>query len=319
MTLRTQDIDKTAVDFIHPVNRRSAPAQLRATVAANTGAVSGDSIPLSMVERMTLIMEAFEAPQACLTLEETTSRTGLPRSTVHRILDQLVRLSWLDRRGRDYTLGERALTLGRLNAGENALRASASPILQMLAARTDMVAHLVVLDGADVYYLDKVGQARALNVPSRVGGRMPAHCTAAGKSILAGLPPEQVDALFSEGVPARTTRSISELRVLHQELSRIRSRNRLAFERGECTPQVSCVGAAVRGPDGPLGAISIAGDMQAPLERLAPLVLNAVKAVARTMGDEGHRRRQERSVAPCTPGNDTLDQLVAMAECGEWL
>lgn len=318
MTVQVQEATKAATPFMYPTVSTRSPGRPRTSVITDSRTAPADEVPLSMVERMTLIMESFVTSQARLTLEQITSCTGLPRSTVHRILDQLVRLAWLDRRGRDYTLGGRALTLGGLDAVESSLRASASPILQTLAARTDMVVHLVVLDGAEVRYLDKVGQARGINVPSRVGGRMPAHCTAAGKSMLACLPPEQVDALFAAGVPARTARTIGNLPVLHQELGRIRSRNRLAFERAECTPHISCVGAAVRGPDGPIGAISLAGDLRAPLERLAPLVLNAVQAVARAVGSESRREGAERQSPPCSPFDDTLDRLVAMAECGEW-
>lgn len=51
-------------------------------------------LPPSMVERMTLILDAFDGRAARLTLEEVACRTQLPRSTVHRILDQLVKLDW---------------------------------------------------------------------------------------------------------------------------------------------------------------------------------------------------------------------------------
>ena len=54
------------------------------------------TLPPSMVERMTLILEAFDSPTRRLTLEQVSQRTTLPRSTAHRILDQLVRLDWLE-------------------------------------------------------------------------------------------------------------------------------------------------------------------------------------------------------------------------------
>ena len=46
-------------------------------------------LPPSMIERMTLILDAFDGRAARLTLEEIVCRTQLPRSTVHRILDQI--------------------------------------------------------------------------------------------------------------------------------------------------------------------------------------------------------------------------------------
>ncbi|NED69805.1 helix-turn-helix domain-containing protein, partial [Streptomyces sp. SID10244] len=64
-----------------------------------------NTLPLSMVERMTLIMEAFDRPLARLTLDEVTQHTGLPRSTAHRILDQLVQCRWLIHAKTHYSLG----------------------------------------------------------------------------------------------------------------------------------------------------------------------------------------------------------------------
>ena len=139
-------------------------------------------VPPSMVERMTLILDLFEHPHTHRTLEDVTRRTRLPRSTAHRILDQLVRLRWLEHTNAGYRLGGRALGLGGREPAQNALRSAAAPVLHDLAIRTDLVVHLAVLTGTDVYYLDKDGGRSAVEVPSRVGGRAPAHCTALGKA-----------------------------------------------------------------------------------------------------------------------------------------
>ncbi|WP_330255767.1 IclR family transcriptional regulator [Nocardia sp. NBC_00565] len=289
------------------------------------GGLSGNpeaaGLPPSMVERMTLIMDVFGGPQTRLTLEEVTGRTSLPRSTAHRILEQLVRLRWLEHSASGYGLGPRALGLGGREAGHGALRAAAFPLLHALAVRTEMVVHLAVLDGTDVYYLDKFGGRAAVEVPSRVGGRAPAHCTAVGKAMLAWLPAEQLDIQLQGALDKRTTRSIGDLGVLHHELSRIRTRNGLAFERGECYPQIACVGVAVRGPDGPIGAISIVGDAQAPLERLAPLVANTAHAISeKLLGEDAAQKPRARQdpTPPRTAPSEALGQLLAMGERGEW-
>jgi hypothetical protein len=59
-----------------------------------------------------------------------------------------------------------------------------------------------------------------------------------------------------------------------------RSRGGLAIDRGECCPHLGCVGLAPRGPDGPIGAISVVGDGRSPVEFVAPLVVNALRAVS---------------------------------------
>ncbi|MET9081248.1 IclR family transcriptional regulator [Streptomyces sp. NPDC004237] len=233
-----------------------------------------------MMERVTLIMDLFEHPQTRLMLEVVSRRTRLPRSTAHRILDQLVRLHWLHHTESGYILGARALGLGGREIGHGALRAAAAPQLLELAVRTRMVVHLAVLDGAEIYYLDKIGGRAAVDVPSQVGGREVAHCTSLGKAMLAWLAPEEVHARYAQVMERRTAHSIDRVDVLHGELAAIRRRNGLALDRGECFPSIACLGLAIRGPEGPVGAISVVGDAQAAVERVAPLVLNAVRSVS---------------------------------------
>ncbi|WP_443073282.1 IclR family transcriptional regulator [Streptomyces sp. NBC_01451] len=242
--------------------------------------VVGQALPPSMMERVTLIMDLFERPQTHLTLETVSRRTHLPRSTTHRILDQLVRLDWLRHTVAGYTLGQRALGLGGREIGHSALRSAAAPHLLDLAVRTRMVVHLAVLDGPEIYYLDKVGGRAAFDIPSKVGGRAVAHCTGLGKAMLAWLSPEEIDARYAHLIERRTDHSIGHLDHLHSELRTVRRRNGLAIDRGECFPDLGCVGLALRGPEGPIGAISVVGDGSSSLELVAPLVVNAVKAVS---------------------------------------
>ncbi len=248
------------------------------------------SLPPSMVERMTLILDLFVCRSTWLTLEEIARTTQLPRSTAHRILDQLVRLDWLEHGTSGYGLGRRSLVLGGGADDHADLRSAASPYLHDLLLRTGAVVHLGVLDGSRVRYLDKLGGRFATNVPSRVGGTAPAHCTGLGKALLAWLEPEHVDELVGGQLPARTPATISELDALHGELGRIRARGGLALERGECFPDIACVAAAVRGARGPVGAISIVAAAGTALERVAPLLVDATRRIAADLFPEADLR-----------------------------
>lgn len=241
------------------------------------------ALPPSMVERMTLILDAFPSPTTRLTLEQVARVTGLPRSTAHRILDQLVKLSWLAHSSAGYALGSRSLGLGGTGGSHLELRHAAAPVLHELQLRTGTVAHLGILDGADVRYLDKVGGRFAAAVPSRVGGRAPAHCTALGKAMLAWMPAEKVEAEFAADLRRHTSRTIADVALLHQELGRIRARNGLAFEHGECFADISCVAVAIRDSEGPIAAISLVGDARTPMERVAPLVVKAAADITRQL------------------------------------
>ncbi len=140
--------------------------------------------PSAVIDRISLVLEAFEGPGR-LTLAQIVRRTGLPRSSAHRMLERLVALRWLRRSGRDYELGMRLVELGSLAVHQDRLHRAAAPLLHDLHRATGLVVHLAVLDGADVVYLEKIGDRMVAAIPTRVGGRHPAHCTAVGKAMLA--------------------------------------------------------------------------------------------------------------------------------------
>ena len=86
-----------------------------------------------------------------------------------------------------------------------AITSAAGPFIHELTERTGQVVHLAVLDQQDVVYLDKVASAfadRAFadTLPSRVGGRLPAHCTAVGKALLAYSPLATVSEYLATGL-----------------------------------------------------------------------------------------------------------------------
>ncbi|MDN4172180.1 IclR family transcriptional regulator [Nocardioides sp. SOB77] len=248
-------------------------------------------LPPSMVERMTLILDAFQGRSTRLTLEDVARTTHLPRSTAHRILDQLLKLDWLQHSTFGYSLGPRALHLGGVADDTSELRAAASSHLHTLMLRTGLTVHLAVLDEGRIHYLDKIGARFATSVPSRVGGYAPAHCTALGRAMLAGLPAEEVDERVGEDLRAMTGNTVADLEALHHELNRVRGRRGLAFERSECFADIACVAAAIHAPEGPIGAISLVGDSTTPLERVAPLVMEAARAISLELYPELGTRR----------------------------
>ncbi|MDP9820838.1 DNA-binding IclR family transcriptional regulator [Nocardioides massiliensis] len=277
-------------------------------------------VPPSMVDRMTRILDAFDSTHQRLPLEEVVRRCGLPRSTTHRILTRLVELSWLDHTATGYALGGRARMGGGTDAAVHEdVRRAASPWLSELQLTTGLVVHLAVLDGDHVRYLDKLGGRFARTVPSKVGERMRAHCTALGKAMLAWLPAEEVDLYIGPAPQRHTQRTIGSRDVLHQELRRVRERRGIAFERGECVPDIACVASAVRGHDGPIAAVSVTGDLRAPLERLVPPLVQATTEIGRALrGDPVQAPRPEPAPAE-TWSADALGRMMAIGAGGDWL
>src|SRR5512135_1971773 len=97
---------------------------------------------MTMVDRFTSIIDAFDDTTVGLSLDQVAARAALPRSTTHRILDHLVRLNWLAHSDRGYGLGKRALSWGAGDAADLRLREAAAPVLHDLQAMTGAVVHL---------------------------------------------------------------------------------------------------------------------------------------------------------------------------------
>ena len=166
--------------------------------------------PSAVLDRVSLVLDAFDGAGR-LTLVQIVRRTGLPRSSAHRMLERLVSMRWLHREGRDYTLGLRLMELGSLAVHQDRLHAISLAHLQDLHRATGFVAHLAVLDGDDLVYLEKIGGRLAPLVPTRIGGRRPARGTALGKALLAytGAAGTDYDHIRERGVAYESEESVA--------------------------------------------------------------------------------------------------------------
>lgn len=255
---------------------------------ARNVATAEPSTPTAVIDRISLVLDAFDGPGR-LTLAQIVRRTGLPRSSAHRMLERLVQLRWLRRSGRDYELGMRLVELGSLAVHQDRLVRAAGPLLGELHRATGLVAHLAVLDGPDVVYLDKVGDRMADAIPTRVGSRQPAHCTAVGKAILAYRDDDaQVDLQVR-----KTKYSVATSSQLAAELAKVRAHG-VAFEREESLPGFGCVAAPIGGPGEAVAAVSVCGPMNRMMfdQRLTAPVRMTAMGIWRNAEDcpLGHQR-----------------------------
>jgi DNA-binding IclR family transcriptional regulator len=201
-------------------------------------------------------MEAFNGAQPVLSLADLNKRTHLPKSTLHRLVDQLCQVGWLERDHGGYRVGLRMFELGTLAVDGNRLHEAAFPHLQALAARTGLAAQLAILDHAEVVYLERI-VVGPIRLPTRRGGRKPAYCTALGKA-LAAYDDAAIHAVISAPMPRKTAQTITEPVALWTELQRVRQTG-VAFDRGEAYEELVCVAVPIRGSGRAIGAISVTG------------------------------------------------------------
>lgn len=204
-----------------------------------------------VLPRTLAVLEAFDPSSLVLGVSEIARRSGLPKSTVHRLLTDLV-AERLIVKVRDpttqttaYQLGLRLFELGERVPQHFSLSQLALPIMEDLREATRQRIHLAVLDGVDVVYVEILGSG-AVEVGSRVGGRLPAHATGVGKVMLAYAGQDVVEARIAAGLPALTARTITTPDGLVAELRKIRTHG-FALDIEESTLGVLCVAAPVFG------------------------------------------------------------------------
>lgn len=247
---------------------------------------NGDGFPAAVVDRVAGLLDEFRHSDT-LTLSELSSRTGLPRSSTHRLLTQLMEFGWVSREGAAYTLGRRMFEWGALAQHHDGLHRAAHPVLHELHSTTGLVVHLAVLDGNDVRYLDKVGR-ESVPLPSRIGGRQPALRTALGKVLIAHtrFDPARADT----GTAAIPSTSGDSAR-LRSEIAWIRER-RVAQERGESIPGIACVAAAIGNGRTCVGALSVTGSVHdVDTVFLSTPVRVAARAIWRSLSQNDTQRR----------------------------
>ncbi|MCO6716780.1 IclR family transcriptional regulator, partial [Streptomyces sp. CHB19.2] len=119
-----------------------------------------------------------------------------------------VRHRLLDRTAHGYRLSGGLFELGLRAAAERTLLEVAMSFLQDLYERTHETVHLGVREGHEVVYIAKIGGHRQARAPSRTGGRMPMHCTALGKVLLAHAGEEEWAAVLTGPLERRTPRTV---------------------------------------------------------------------------------------------------------------
>lgn len=240
---------------------------------------------ISVLERAISVLSVFDLEHTELGISELARRAALPKSTAHRMVGELVRLGILEQSGTRVRLGLRLFELGQLVPRQSTLREAALPYMEDLREATQSAVHLAVLEGVEVVYVEILRGRDRQALPSRVGGRMPAHATGVGKAILAFSAPEVVKARVEAGLTRRSPYTIVLPGHLARELQTIRE-TRVSFDREESAVGVVCAAAPVFGADGRVsGALSVTGRAERlDVERMAPAVRTAALALSRVLG-----------------------------------
>ncbi len=238
--------------------------------------------------RLFALLEVVAARDQLFSLQGLVDETGLPKPTLHRMLQQLEGAGLLQREsdGRHYGTGVRLRRLAENLLRNDTFHGARHAVLRRLVDELGESCNITALTGGEVVYLDRVETAAPLRFYLAPGSRVPAHCSASGKLLLAQMTPAQRQRLLGHApLMAYTPKTLTDLARLETELTTVR-RNGYALDNEEFLPGLLCV--AVRVPaDGGRSSLCVA--VQAPVMRLpldkAASVLPALQRAAQALAD----------------------------------
>jgi DNA-binding IclR family transcriptional regulator len=233
------------------------------------------------------VLEALNTAGRAVGLTELAQLAGLDRSGVQRVTHTLRVLGYLrqDPATKAFRLSGRMLEFGHTVLTTNHVRERAQPHLEALNRRTSETVNLMELEGQEIVYVSRFPSLHAVSVDLHVGSRLPAHCTAAGRAILAWMEPSEALALLKSAPRISMTQfTITDLTGLREALQSARTQGYAVNDQEAFIGDIS-VAAPLLDPQGrPLGAVNIAvpsprWQLQQVLDRLVPHLLRTVASV----------------------------------------
>ena len=237
--------------------------------------------------RLFALLEVIASKDQLFSLHALVEETGLPKPTLHRMLQQLASANLLQREGdgRYYSTGVRLRRLAENLLMNDSHHGARHAVLRHLVEEVGESCNITTLSGSEVVYLDRVETAAPLRFYLHPGSRVPVHCSASGKAFLAQMTAAQRKRLLAHAPLERCTpNTLVDLAKLERELKRVEKEG-FAMDDEEFLPGLICI--AVRVPaSGRPSNLCIA--VQAPIMRLAPAkaraLLPALRRAAHALG-----------------------------------
>jgi DNA-binding IclR family transcriptional regulator len=218
------------------------------------------------LDRGLAILEAVAA-EGEVSLSDIARATAMSASTAFRLIETLERRGFLARSEETgaYRIGSRAFDVGSAFSGAARMNDVARPVMRRLAEELGEGVALGVREGTQAMYVEQFEAKSAVRMTARLGSRMPLHCTAVGKVLVAWLWESRIDEIvgpepYAQVAEATLTRRADLLR----ELARVRERG-YALDAQEYEADVRCIAAPVRNREGEVVA---AVSVSAPAGRL---------------------------------------------------
>ncbi|WP_328475457.1 IclR family transcriptional regulator [Actinoplanes sp. NBC_00393] len=231
------------------------------------------------------MLGCFSRERPALTLSQIARAVGLPVSTAHRLVAELVAWGGLERDpDGSYRIGLRVFELGALAPRGLALREAALPFMEDLYEVTHENVQLAVRDQDELVFVERFAARDAVTVLTRVGGRFAMPPTGVGLVLLAHAPLDIQERVLAGPLTRYTAHTITEPRRLRQALAEVR-RTGFAVSDRQVTGDAVSVAAPILAGDTVVAALSVVvrGSSAAAVHHLTPMVRAAARGISRQL------------------------------------
>lgn len=245
---------------------------------------------LSAGKALAIVEVLLQAPEP-ISAREIGERSGVNRTTAHRLLNTLMLHGWVERHAEGgYRLSVKFLALAHVSTQVRGLFDEIRPSLLPLSEASRETVHVAVLDGFDIVHVDKIESLEHVGVSSRIGARGVTHRTGLGKALLAASDDAFIEEYIRQGRQRSAPHAVGpgDASGIWDEVQATRKRG-YSLDDEDDSVGVRCIGAAVCGAGGaPLFAVSLTGPSprftRDVCKRLAPSLLAVTGDLSRRLG-----------------------------------
>ncbi len=236
-----------------------------------------------------------------LSLTAIADASNLDKATVRRFLITLTELGYVERIGSgEYRLTSRILELSTTYLRTVSLPHEALPFLEAFCRETGTATSVAILDGTTAIYVAHMSVTEALSIGVRIGTRLPAHATAAGKMLLAMLSPEDVASRYPDEIlPTFTAYTTTRVTHLIGALQEIR-RQGWALNEEEYETGVRAAACPLRSVDGKVMSVLNVSTRTDQIDRLV-FFSRILPSLLRTGDAISHALSEKRGARPESP------------------
>jgi len=250
---------------------------------------------IQSLSRGLLILDSVATAERSVSITEVAQMLQIDKSSASRLVKTLVQHEYLqpERGSRRFVLGKRMYQISWQLLNRMPVREKAKPYLYRLVQETGECSHTAVYSEGKALMIDDIeAEETTLRVVGGIGRRLPLHCTAVGKSLLAfsHLPLPAV-------LEAKTPRTITQTNALKAHLADVRAAG-YALDDEEHEPGVRCMAAPVYDAMGSvIASIGISGPtVRVTDDRIDGLAQHIMQAAAALSAELGYVALPEAQV-----------------------